>query len=117
MCEQYDVTIEACKNLNFRRALAKVNDCQPGKRWCDGYQEIFGGPYNTQCPPWEFDCAIKAYFGVTVDVSDEKLQDPLLKLMAKSNLTISEAELLNDYALVFSSGMWLKGLQDEPITL
>ena len=54
---------------------------------------------------------------MTVDVSDEKLQDPLLKLMAKSNLTISEAELLNDLALVFSSGMWLKGLQDEPITL
>ena len=63
LCATYWQVLDICDDQIFRRALRKEPDgCIPGQRWCLGFQEIFGGPIDEECYPWNFNCTMYDYF-------------------------------------------------------
>ena len=116
MCASEEYNDRVCETPIFGEALRKENDCLPGKRWCDGFQKIFGGPKDLlKCHPWDFDCALKDYFGDIV-IDDGRKKYPLLARMPKSSLTIAEVIQVDEYTKLLNNDIWSRGLNEETLT-
>ena len=68
-----------------------------------------------KCHPWDFDCALKDYYGDIV-IDDGRKKYPLLVRMPKTSLTIAESIQVDEYTKLLNYDIWSRGLNEETLT-